>query len=1069
MDRRRCGIGLTWVIVSACVTHFTRAQSDTRPLPFAAMPAEVDPLLDDAGLHDVQWMGSRRAWTVGDRGVVWRTADAGESWLLCATPVNGPLYSVCFLTDRVGWVAGGRISPHLRTASGILLTTTDGGATWQDLSTPRLPLLRYVQFFDLQQGIAVGDSTSEFPTGVLRTNDGGKTWEPVRGPAAEGWRCGSFLDPNAGVVARSPGSFQSVGGGRLLPALIAPSGLRGMQDIVIRPDLTGWLVGDGGLVMTTDSAGVSWRSPPQSLPRELRDVQDFRGVASQGEHVWIVGQPGSVIWHSPDAGETWVPQATGHPTPLYAVAFASADQGCAVGACGRILVTQNGGDTWEAARQPAPRLALLSFHAHPSRISLNTVTQYGGELGYRTAACLIARRDIGPERTGQHLLDEQMHQAITLVGGTSGEVDWSFPLAAPELSFNLSELVREWQLLTDNRLREVMLTRLVATIRTWRPEVVLIESPPADDAATKLLSDALALALREAGDAGQHTELTSLLQLEPWQPRRVFRCLPQGSESLVTVNPYEFLPRLGSSLLMASADAYASLPDENVTAGQREAYELVGELSSTSSETSAVRDFFAGLTLPPGGDARRLLRRIDDDQLERRQNLAQQQRNFAEYSQRNLDDSRNAGHVIAQLQDITGTAPADQAALQLVALAGEFRRRGEWDLAEGVLSEVVRRYPQAAATIEARHWLLHFYSSDEVAWQRLRKASVGERSTLSTDRQVMTARLEQALEQVRSGEEAPATSAEDIITQASATSPLRLGGAADQHEARRASWLEQADAMVKLIEETSPGSSGRPSTQFTMASLQRRLGRPRQSDDIFRNFMTAEAGGPWNRLAAGELWLTTPEVSDTPHPTIVCRRVSKPPILDGILGDECWSDVDPVVLQSESEASSMSRLSPAASSGSHASVQFACDARFLYVAANMPRIASLPADTPQMAGRTDDADLRGFDRLSFQFDIDRDYATSYRFDVDQRGWSADACWENETWNAQRYIAVDADENAWRIEMAIPFRELVPATPSRGETWGAAIVRILPAVGIESWTHPSGTRPLPEGFGFIRFE
>src|SRR5690606_13949761 len=83
------------------------AQPARRTLPTQSLATSVPPLLDDAGLHDVQFVGQRRGWAVGDRGVIWRTDDGGESWQRLASGVDCPLRSVCFLTDRVGWVVGG--------------------------------------------------------------------------------------------------------------------------------------------------------------------------------------------------------------------------------------------------------------------------------------------------------------------------------------------------------------------------------------------------------------------------------------------------------------------------------------------------------------------------------------------------------------------------------------------------------------------------------------------------------------------------------------------------------------------------------------------------------------------------------------------------------------------------------------------------------------------------------------------------------------------------------------------------------------------------------------------------
>jgi len=68
-----------------------------------------------------------------------------------------------------------------------------------------------------------------------------------------------------------------------------------------------------------------------------------------------------------------------------------------------------------------------------------------------------------------------------------------------------------------------------------------------------------------------------------------------------------------------------------------------------------------------------------------------------------------------------------------------------------------------------------------------------------------------------------------------------------------------------------------------------------------------------------------------------------------------------------------------------------------------------------------------------------------------------------------YIATDADDERWRIEGAIPFSELVPRPPKAGEQWNLAILRTVPAVRLESWSHPAAVRPRPETFGVLRFQ
>jgi hypothetical protein len=145
------------------------------------------------------------------------------------------------------------------------------------------------------------------------------------------------------------------------------------------------------------------------------------------------------------------------------------------------------------------------------------------------------------------------------------------------------------------------------------------------------------------------------------------------------------------------------------------------------------------------------------------------------------------------------------------------------------------------------------------------------------------------------------------------------------------------------------------------------------------------------------------------------------------------------------------------------------DAQYLYFAISVPRARGVRKDGLVGLGRRHDQDLSSFDRVALCFDVDRDFVSWYTIEIDQRGCVAESCWGDSSWNPTMYIAADADEDHWRVEGAIPFSELVPRPPQAGEGWGLAITRTIPAVRLESWSHPAALRPRPESFGVLRFQ
>src|SRR5205823_14787864 len=68
---------------------------------------------------------------------------------------------------------------------------------------------------------------------------------------------------------------------------------------------------------------------------------------------WAVGNFGS-IYHTTDAGKTWVARESGTKLPLFAVDFADAAHGWIVGKSSTILATTDGGKTWKPEKSAIP-------------------------------------------------------------------------------------------------------------------------------------------------------------------------------------------------------------------------------------------------------------------------------------------------------------------------------------------------------------------------------------------------------------------------------------------------------------------------------------------------------------------------------------------------------------------------------------------------------------------------------------------------------------------------------------------------------------------------------------------
>ena len=306
-------------------------------------------LRNDASLADVFFTDRMNGWAVGDRGVIWHTSDSGTTWAQQNSNVACRLNSVFFIDRNRGWIVGGESRPYARATHGVILRTENGGASWVAVPRLMLPMLTRVMFFDENVGVAIGYAAPSQPAGVFVTRDGGQAWQSLPTDQSGCWLAGDFLDANTGAIAGSGGRFATIARHQVVHSPLATLSLRSFHAMRLIAPAGGWIVGDGGLVMSTSDGGRSWQSTPAELPNNAAEHFDFRALAVHGQQVWIAGTPGTRVFRSQDGGQSWQGFDTVHFAPIRALAFVDAQNGWAVGDLGCILSTQDGGSTWRGS------------------------------------------------------------------------------------------------------------------------------------------------------------------------------------------------------------------------------------------------------------------------------------------------------------------------------------------------------------------------------------------------------------------------------------------------------------------------------------------------------------------------------------------------------------------------------------------------------------------------------------------------------------------------------------------------------------------------------------------------
>ncbi len=1044
--------------------------SAERPLIPSPTPA-IAPWQDDANLHDLQMLSGTVGYAAGDHGMVWWTEDGGRIWQPRPVPLDVSLRSLCFLTDKIGCVAGQRNQPYTGLSEGVLFLTNDGGQTWEQRTGTPLPGLHYVRFFSLEEAVVVGQPTALAPSGIYRTKDAGETWTPVPGEPRSRWLTAQFFAPEMGIVAGRDAALTLVGGDQLLSSQLPPMPSRAIRDIAVQNDDSGWIVGDGGLVMTTNAGGVSWTQPPTPLPEGVRESCDFRAVSAVGDHVWLAGSPGSMIWHSPDRGQTWSRQSTGQTLPLTALQFVSPTAGFAVGELGVILQTADGGQTWQATRGAGRKAAWLAIVPKPDAATLELAVKLSADSGYR-GVIWSASEDVVSADQFSTDSREAFPAAMQAARGNVAGIGWQLPLDQPDLAIAGEALLQSWQRRAENRAPMLLVEQLVRQLRTYRPDVVILPEAPEGDALASLIQQATQAALRYTDDSTRALHLQELAGLPPWQVARTFQQLPSGSSGDVQLTMDEFLSHLGDTLHNQTRPATTILRGSRTGAGRPELPTLAyRRVNYDASAGSHVGGFFAGIDPAPGSESRRHLAAIDEQHLSQQMKAAQRQRNFRAISQQMQTDPLKSAQLIGQLPEVLRDLNADQAAVMMSDLAVSYRQQSKFELAESTYLELIRRHPDHPAAIDAMSWLLTYWSSGEIGWLRSRdRGQQVERPR--TDMAALRNRIIQAggpggsLLSMPEEDEGVIPASTNALQTDIRRKPNSFSGAPPDD---RDQWRKRALALADQLQQQAPQLFQEPKVQLPLGALKRATNQPALADQIYRRFPQGDGSGAVSQFLERELWAAQP-ISIPPRQMAICKSTRERPHLDGVLSDPCWQEAQENPLGPAAALAGRNATSNAiADAPPSGLVMFAYDQEFLYVAAIMKAVAPREIDTTALGERDYDAPLTGFDRLGLALDCDRDYVSWYQLEIDERGQTADTCWEDSRWNPQWYVARQADADRWQLEIAIPWSELAPQAPFPKDIWALSAVRTVPYAGHHPWGASAEWPPRWYSFGLLRFE
>jgi photosystem II stability/assembly factor-like uncharacterized protein len=233
------------------------------------------------------------AWLIAGSRLL-RSNDRGNQWHRSTTGTARPI-QVTFADAQTGWLLSDECGAEFgQPCEFPVHRTVDGGATWQ--ATPlrlRGTAATSMDFGDRLNGIAtVGEV-------IWRTSDGGVTWSRVEVEPLPVFvnrvRYDAQGNPWLLLAGTRSRVLRSTDQGRTwvnvaLPVTDRIDRRNGLTDIRFVDSGKGWIVGDAGLVLTTDDGGTSWRVQRSGTEQDLKVV-----FAVDSRRAWIGGGKGVLL------------------------------------------------------------------------------------------------------------------------------------------------------------------------------------------------------------------------------------------------------------------------------------------------------------------------------------------------------------------------------------------------------------------------------------------------------------------------------------------------------------------------------------------------------------------------------------------------------------------------------------------------------------------------------------------------------------------------------------------------------------------------------------------------------
>ena len=356
-------------------------------------------------LYTIECLDANVVVAAGSNGLILRSSDAGATWTQLPSGATDNLRRVRWYSPQLGVMLGN---------GGVALKSTDAGVSWKPMNSGTSDALLDIHFFDDQNWFAVGRGAR-----IITTSDGGATWEDG-GSGLNNYNEIAFRG-DFGIIIGNKGTIRVTNdGGAKWRSRDSPVNVE-LTSVSIGDDSTAVIAGINGTILRTSDYGRTWDEVQASIPISTYRLSGVRHLTR--DRLIIVGY-GGIILESLDAGLTWKPQVSNTQRNLEAVSFVDNKIGCAAGWYTVVMRTTSGGtlDVRRMAAANPSRMSITSSWPSPISRSANAAAHVRIDIAKSGAVDLRVYNLLG--REVRKLVDRHMSAG-------SWEVDWD-PSSLPK-------------------------------------------------------------------------------------------------------------------------------------------------------------------------------------------------------------------------------------------------------------------------------------------------------------------------------------------------------------------------------------------------------------------------------------------------------------------------------------------------------------------------------------------------------------------------------------------------------------------------------------------------------------